>query len=158
MVAAVARSPHFPRRLEWIIIKSETGDIINSAEQERHPKSWFPNLYFDVCKLFGTNWGLRGDPKYPGPTQGIGRRTPGYRDLTHQHNFYVSPGHSRSQSQQAKCGGPEPFFCAVWGCESMGKIDWKPSIQGDWIQVSQSKGPTCWSNPDCNPICIHSTP
>ncbi|KAI5210178.1 hypothetical protein MUG91_G280n18 [Manis pentadactyla] len=51
MVTAVAGSPHFPRRLEWIIIKSETGDIINSTEQEGHPKSWLPNLYFDVSRL-----------------------------------------------------------------------------------------------------------
>ncbi|KAI5133331.1 hypothetical protein MUG91_G81n4 [Manis pentadactyla] len=39
--------PPLPRKLEWIIVKSKTGDI-NSTEQEGHPKSWFLHLYFNV--------------------------------------------------------------------------------------------------------------
>ena len=40
-----------------------------------------------------------------------------------------------------KCGGPEEFYCAAWGCETNGDTYWNPMSSWDLIIVKRKFPP-----------------
>ncbi|ERE77327.1 envelope glycoprotein [Cricetulus griseus] len=133
--AATAHNPHLPVNTTWLLINNGTGKLANSTSSSNYPKdTWYPDLYVDLCDLVGSDW----DPSDHEPFPGYGCNSPGFRASTRSLEFYVCPGHDRSKTQQAKCGGPREGYCASWGCESTGWINWHPPITGDLITVQRA--------------------
>ena len=56
--------------------------------------------------------------------------------------FYVCPGGRWDRATINNCGGADKYYCAVWGCKSMGMVDWEPPVHGDLINLGRVPGPT----------------
>ena len=59
--------------------------------------------------------------------------------------FYVCPGGKQDRVTINNWGlgwGADKFYCADWGCESMGTVDWEPPIRGDLFTLGCVLGPT----------------
>lgn len=155
-----AANPHQPMNLTWMVLSTTTGEVINSTSAIYPKNTWWPDLEFDLCLLAMGSWDI-GDwevrtPGKPGCGAGINRcntRPPtnsgpgcshfiqraALRDTT----FYVCPEGrwDRDRATVNNCGGTDKFYCATWGCESTGTVDWEPPTQGDLITLSRVPGP-----------------
>uniref|UniRef100_UPI003F77865E Surface protein n=1 Tax=Murine leukemia virus TaxID=11786 RepID=UPI003F77865E len=83
--------------------------------------------------------------------------------VTHKSSegFYVCPGSHRPREAKS-CGGPDSFYCASWGCETTGRVYWKPSSSWDYITVDNNLTTSqavqvCKDNKWCNPLAIQFT-
>lgn len=150
-----------PMNLTWMVLSTTTGEVINSTSAIYPKNTWWPDLEFDICLLAVGSWDI-GDwevrtPGKPECGAGINRcntRPPtnsgpgcshfiqqaALRDTT----FYVCPvgRWDRDRVTVNNCGGADKFYCATWGCESTGTVDWEPPTRGDLITLSRVPGPT----------------
>ncbi|XP_021494926.1 MLV-related proviral Env polyprotein-like [Meriones unguiculatus] len=112
---------HQPLNLTWKIIATATGEVVNATSRLAPRNTWWPQLEFDLCDLAHAS----GTWDHDSPEEGYGCKYPGYRASLRNRHFYVCPGHDKTDSWIDKCGGPEQYFCASWGCESTGHIWWE---------------------------------
>lgn len=102
-------SPHQVVNLSWIIGNLETGWTQTLANGIHSPGTWWPTLTFDLCQLAKDSWEH---------TERSPRNS--YPPCRHS-SWYICPGGKRT----AKCGGPETFYCAAWGCETYTNGHWR---------------------------------
>uniref|UniRef100_A0A8C9P565 Envelope glycoprotein n=1 Tax=Spermophilus dauricus TaxID=99837 RepID=A0A8C9P565_SPEDA len=118
-------SPHIIRNLKWTIQNVETGKIAVLAQGTGHYPSpgWWWNITFDLCHLAQDSWPDTAKTKedsYP-PCR--------FR------SWYICPGRQRTW----KCGGPEAYYCASWGCETSSNGYWlKSSPRNDYAHFWQT--------------------
>lgn len=175
-IGASNDNPHQPLNQTWQVINGE-GEVVWSTSKVTYPKTWWPSLYPDLCKLAigaPANWDLEGysnfqrAPSSPSPLSrhGLdpwgGCGTKDRRSMLRVLTFYVCPGYHRNLSLNPRCGGKNEFFCKSWGCETTGDTYWHPSSSWDLITVAAnythhktgSQGNPGWTNiPDCSDWC-----
>ena len=115
-------------------------------------------MEFDLCLLGAGSWDIgKWEVKTPGkPEGGAGINRCNTRPPTNsgpgcshfiqraslrKTPFYVRPGGRRDRATVNNCEGANEFYCANWGCESMGTVHWEPPIHGDLITLGRILGP-----------------
>nr|AEW89630.1 envelope glycoprotein [Odocoileus hemionus]AHI49865.1 envelope glycoprotein [Odocoileus hemionus]AHI49869.1 envelope glycoprotein [Odocoileus hemionus]AHI49871.1 envelope glycoprotein [Odocoileus hemionus]AHI49876.1 envelope glycoprotein [Odocoileus hemionus] len=151
--------PHHPVNMTWVVYNPETGKLINSSSIVAPRGTWWPILTFDLCVLVADSNGF-------GPHQLSDFFAHGTFGLfTHGWNkvpVYVCPGDGRDRSQINKCGGVDSFYCAAWGCETTGTVDWlRGDSNRDLISVKSDPNHRNWQTMpkpgQCFPLQIEFT-
>ena len=156
---SAAANPHQQMNLTWMVLSTTMGKVINSTSAIHPQNTWWLDLEFNLCLLAMGSWDIgEWEIKKPSkPECGAGTNRcntwpstnsgPGcshYIQLAslRETSFYVCPGGRWNQATINNCRGADKFYCAAWGCESTGTVDWEPPIRGDLITLGHVPGPT----------------
>ena len=110
---ATSHNPHQPAKITWKLNDGQTYELLNETSGIHPPNTWWPDLYFDLRRLFGTGTGW------------YGGREHNYHMLQKRElintdqgwsaeGFWACPGNIRNNWKT--CGGLESYFCRAWSC------------------------------------------
>ena len=57
---ATSHNHHQPAKITWKLNDGQTHELLNETSGVHPPNTWWPNLYFDLRRLFGTGAGWHG--------------------------------------------------------------------------------------------------
>ena len=57
---ATSHNHHQPAKITWKLNDGQTHELLNETSGIHPPNTWWPNLYFDLRRLFGTGAGWHG--------------------------------------------------------------------------------------------------
>ena len=154
-------NPHQPFKITWKLSDGQTHQVINENSGIHPVNTWWPDLYFNLRRLFVHRVGLHTllYGSLGGHMEDAYAHTYGVGDLP---GFFTCSGNIRGNWKT--CGGMESYYCASWSCVTSCDGPWKWDVgnrdlvrftfsdskrQGPfvWVQFHQdrAKKKSCWT-------------
>ena len=106
-------NPHQPFKITWKLSDGQTHKVINETSGIHPLNTWWPDLYFNLRRLFARQVGLHTllYGSLGGHMGDAYAHIYGVGDLP---GFYACPGNIRGNWKN--CGGIKSYYCASWSC------------------------------------------
>ena len=106
-------NPYQPFKITWKLHDGQTYELLNETSGIHPPNTWWPDLYFDLRRLFGTGAGCHGGREHN--YHALQKRTLISTDQGWAaERFWACLGNIRNNWKT--CGGMESYYCASWSC------------------------------------------
>ena len=112
-LGVTSHNPHRPAKITWKLSDGQTHEQLSETSGIHPPNTWWPDLYFDLRRLFGAGagWDSSGRHNY----QVTSRRKRALINTARgwsTDGFWACPGNLRNNWKT--CGGMESYYCRSW--------------------------------------------